>query len=91
MKLFFDKNCRRRVMEANINYYAMPFIHPERKMADHDFIYMLEGEWKIGQNDEVFTLKKDSLLILSANNRHFGVAPCKKDTKTMYFHLSADA
>ena len=91
MKLFFDKNCRRRVMEANINYYAMPFIHPERKMADHDFIYMLEGEWKIGQNDEVFTLKKDSLLILSANNRHFGAAPCKKDTKTMYFHLSADA
>ena len=90
MKLFFDKNCRRRVTEANINYYAMPFIHPERKMADHDFIYILEGEWKIGQNDEVFTLKKDSLLILSANNRHFGVAPCKKDTKTMYFHLSAD-
>ena len=80
MKLFFDKNCRRRVMEANINYYAMPFIHPERKMADHDFIYMLEGEWKIGQNDEIFTLKKDSLLILSANNRHFGAAPCKKDT-----------
>ena len=91
MKLFFEKECRRRVTEANINYYAMPFIHPERKMADHDFIYMLEGEWKIGQNDEVFTLKKDSLLILSANNRHFGVAPCKKDTKTMYFHLSADA
>ena len=91
MKLCFEKDCRRQVTEANINYYAMPFIHPERKMADHDFIYMLEGEWKIGQNDEVFTLKKDSLLILSANNRHFGVAPCKKDTKTMYFHLSADA
>ena len=90
MKLCFEKDCRRQVTEANINYYAMPFIHPERKMADHDFIYMLEGEWKIGQNDEVFTLKKDSLLILSANNRHFGVAPCKKDTKTMYFHLSAD-
>ena len=91
MKLCFEKDCRRQVTEANINYYAMPFIHPERKMADHDFIYMLEGEWKIGQNDEVFTLKKDSLLILSANNRHFGVAPCKKDTKTMYFHLSTDA
>lgn len=91
MKLCFEKDCRRQVTEANINYYAMPFIHPERKMADHDFIYMLEGEWKIGQNDEIFTLKKDSLLILSANNRHFGAAPCKKDTKTMYFHLSADA
>ncbi len=88
MNLIFEENINRKVTEANINYYATPFIHPERSMAEHDFIYMLEGEWKIGQNDQVFTLEKDSLLILSANNRHYGVSPCAKETKTMYFHLS---
>jgi AraC-like DNA-binding protein len=89
--LYFDDNTRRMVTEANINYYALPFIHPERTMSEHDFIYVLEGEWKIGQNDEVFTLKKDSLLILSAENRHFGAAPCQAETKTMYFHLTKNA
>ena len=59
-------------------------------MAEHDFIYMLEGEWKIGQNDEVFHLQKNSLLILSANNTHFGVEPCQAGTKTMYFHVKSE-
>ena len=90
MNLIFNENCKRHITEANVNYYALPFVHPERKMTDHDFIYMLDGEWKIGQNDEVFTLKKDSLLILSANNLHYGAAPCRKDSKTMYFHLAAE-
>ncbi len=88
MKIYLDPYPRRTVTEANINYYATPFIHPERTMTEHDFIYMLEGEWKIGQNDDVYELKKDSLLILCGKNRHYGVSPCGKDTKTMYFHLS---
>ncbi len=90
MKINLEQIPRRRVTEANINFYATPFVHPERIMNDHDFIYMLEGEWKIGQNDEVFELKKDSLLILCGGQRHFGIAPCLKDTKTMYFHLSKE-
>lgn len=77
------------VTEANINYYAKPFIHPKRKMKEHDFIYLIKGEWKFGQNNEVFTLKEDSLLILSAQNLHYGISPCRKETKTMYFHASA--
>lgn len=90
MKNVFNTSLRHRVTEANINYYATPFVHPTRKMAEHDFIYMLKGKWKIGQNDEIFELKQDSLLILAANNSHFGVEPCSPDTKTMYFHLSCE-
>ncbi len=77
------------VTEANINFYSSPFVHPRRKMAEHDFIYLVDGKWKIGQNDEIYELNKDSLLILSANNTHYGVSPCAKNTKTMYFHVSS--
>ena len=90
MKINLELSPRRRITEANINFYATPFVHPERIMDEHDFIYMLEGEWKIGQNSEIFDLKKDSLLILCGGQRHFGAAPCLKDTKTMYFHLSKE-
>ena len=76
------------VTEANFNYYATPFVHPRRNMSEHDFIYMLQGEWEIGQNDEVFSLEKDSLLILSAGQTHFGASACTPGTKTMYFHAT---
>jgi len=68
------------VTEANFNYYATPFVHPRRNMSEHDFIYMLQGEWEIGQNDEVFSLEKDSLLILSAGQTHFGASACTPGT-----------
>lgn len=88
MNIAFESFSGREITEANINYYAVPFIHPKRKMKEHDFIYMLSGEWKIGQKDEVYSLKKDSLLILQSNMTHYGISPCTENTKTMYFHVS---
>ena len=86
----FNVNARHRITEANINYYVSPFVHPKRIMREHDFIYIIGGEWKIGQNDEVYSLDKDKLLILSADNVHYGVSPCAAGTKTMYFHVSCE-
>lgn len=88
MKNYFSTSARHNITEANINFYATPFVHPARKMSDYDFIYMLSGKWKIGQNDEIFEMREDTLLILTANNHHFGVTPCEANTKTMYFHVS---
>ncbi len=90
MKNIFNTDIQHHITEANTNFYATPFIHPKRTMKEHDFIYVLSGEWKFGQNDEVFELKKDSLLILSANHKHFGLSPCLPSTKTMYFHVSCE-
>jgi len=89
MNINFKSFKGRTITEANINYYASPFVHPRRKMKEHDFIYMLSGEWKIGQNNKSYSLKKDSLLILSAGETHYGITPCTENTKTMYFHISA--
>lgn len=89
MKISFNTDVRREITEANINYYNKPFIHPKRKMDQHDFIYLLQGEWKIGQNLKSYNLKKDTLLILSANQTHYGVSLSKPNTKTMYFHVTS--
>lgn len=90
MENIFQTEVRHRILEANINFYRLPFIHPERMLDEHDFIYMLEGEWKFRQNDETFTLKKDQVLVLAAGSRHLSLGPCSANTKTMYFHVSCE-
>ena len=37
----------RRVSVANFNFYPEPSIHPDRVMTEHDFIYLLEGQWEV--------------------------------------------
>jgi len=90
MKNIFSDQCLHTVTDANINFYTTPFIHPKRNMRDHDFIYLLNGEWEFGQNNETYTVRDDSLLILFAGNTHYGVTPCQAGTKTMYFHVSCE-
>ena len=90
MKNVFSNEKMHTVTEANINFYAKPFVHPKRKMSEHDFIYLLSGEWKFGQNDKTYTLKEDCLLILGGGNLHYGISPCLPETKTMYFHVSRE-
>ena len=87
MDEIFFSNVLYTVKEANINYYKSPFVHPRRTMADYDFIYMLEGEWKIGQEGVEYPMKKDTLLILRGSVEHYGITPCTQGTKTMYFHI----
>ena len=90
MKNVFNVKNIHTVTDANINFYTTPFIHPKRKMQEHDFIYLLQGEWALGQNGQTYNLCEDSLLILFAGNTHYGVTPCRAETKTMYFHVSCE-
>ena len=75
MKYFFNPLAIHSITKADILFYKAPFLHPSRKMNEHDFIYLLQGEWKLGQNDETYHLQKNNLLILGANEKHFGVEP----------------
>ena len=56
-------------------------------MIVHDFIYMIDGEWKIGLENEVFEMHSGDVLILPAGRDHYGITPCAANTKTMYFHV----
>lgn len=86
----FSAESLHTVTGANINFYTVPFVHPKRTMQEHDFIYLVQGEWSLGQNGKTYELKNDSLLILFGGNTHYGVTPCRADTKTMYFHASME-
>ncbi len=90
MKNFFSTQGIHSVTDANINFYTAPFVHPKRRMREHDFIYLLGGAWQLGQNDKTYDLGEDSLLILFAGNTHYGVSPCTPNTKTMYFHVTCE-
>ena len=90
MKNIFSSEHMHTVTDANINFYTAPFIHPKRNMREHDFIYLLDGEWSLGQNGSTYDLKENSVLILFAGNTHYGTAPCRPETKTMYFHVSCE-
>ena len=88
MQQLFFSDTLYSVREANVNYYKTPFVHPRRCMEDFDFIYLLEGKWKIGQGSESYALEQDSLLILRGGVEHYGISPCAEGTKTMYFHVA---
>ncbi len=80
--------CDHRIMEsAQFCFFEKPFMHPTRNMIVHDFIYMIDGEWKIGLEDKVFEMHNNDVLILPAKQHHFGITPCAQKTRTMYFHV----
>ncbi len=86
MEHFFDISHNRTITSTGVNYYKTPLMHPNRTLSEHDFIYMLEGTWKIGQNDEKFVLAPGDVLILEAGHPHYGIENCAAGTSTMYFH-----
>jgi AraC-like DNA-binding protein len=80
-----------RIIEsANFCFFDKPCMHPTRKLAVHDFIYMIEGEWKVGLENEIFDMHDNDVLILPANHNHYGITPCAHNTRTMYFHVYSD-
>ena len=89
--MFQFEICDRRVIQsANFCYFDKPCMHPTRTMEVHDFIYMLDGEWEIGLENEVFRMRNDDVLILPANHYHYGITPCAPKTRTMYFCIYSE-
>ncbi len=86
MEIRFDISRKHRVTDANSPSYAVPMLHPNRTMAEHDLIYMVQGTWEIGQGDEIFHLTQGDVLILNAGVPHYGLSHCAAGTKTMYIH-----
>ncbi len=55
-------------------------------MPEHDLIYMVDGTWKIGQENESYELKSGEVLILEAHHHHYGIEPCSMGAKTIFIH-----
>lgn len=72
---------------ANYWCYDQPYIHPTRTLDVHDLIFMIEGEWEIGLDKEVYKMQANDVLILPAYIQHLGIKPCTPKTKYMYLHI----
>ena len=84
----YTLGCQRQISAANYIYYADGCPHPDRIMQEHDFVYMINGEWEILQNEVPFTAMNDDVFILHAGQHHSGNKNCTPGTRTIYFHIS---
>jgi len=50
-----------RIESANYITCINPMLHPNRIMEYHDFLYIIEGEWEIIENDIVYFKNGSSL------------------------------
>ena len=82
----------RQIGSANHITMIHPTLHPDRVLKEHDFLYMLDGTWEIGEEfpaggrKEAFRLRTDDLLILPAGRHHYGLTPCSPHNRHMYIH-----
>ena len=64
--LLLEKMAHRRITSANYITSVNGMVHPDRILAEHDFLYMLDGEWEIIEDGHIYEMHRDDLLILSA-------------------------
>ena len=85
--LNLEEMADRRITGANYITSVNGMVHPNRIMDVHDFLYILDGEWEIFEEDKAYHLSKDDLLILSAGRHHYGRIPCNAGNRHMYLHV----
>lgn len=89
----FQLSMERRVEEADYNTFVYPLLHPDRVMQQHDFLYILSGEWEVALEHEgrteIFQMQAGDLVILPAGIHHYGTRPCSPNSRNMYLHVEA--
>lgn len=85
--LLLEKMALHTVTEANYITSVNGMVHPDRIMKEHDFLYMLEGGWKIWEEDTSYEMGSDDLLILAAGRHHYGKDLCNAGNRHMYIHV----
>lgn len=83
---YLDKMAMHRVTGANYVTSVNGMIHPDRILQEHDFLYMLDGTWKIYEENTPYQMKSDDLLILTAGRHHYGKELCNPGNRHMYIH-----
>lgn len=86
-----EKMTHRHITSANYITSVNGMFHPDRRMAEHDFLYILDGEWEVIQEGCRYTIHTDDLLILTAGLHHWGEKLCNPGNRHMYFHIKPTA
>lgn len=84
----FLLNDERTILESGTNVYPRPEYHPDRVMNVHDLLYVVEGEMRVAQDEENYTLHSGDLLILYAGCHHWGTSRCSVNCRTLFIHFN---
>ena len=71
---------------ANYVTNIHPGLHPDRILEWHDFLYIIEGTWEIAEEEQVYQLQTDDLIILAAGRHHYGTELSSPNNRHMYIH-----
>lgn len=86
----FELSAQRKIAESNYNTFVNPLLHPNRVMQQHDFLYIVDGEWEIALENEgqceIFSVQRGDLIILPAQFHHYGTKLCSPNARNMYLH-----
>lgn len=85
--LLLDKMTPHQITEGNYITSVNGMVHPNRILKEHDFLYILDGTWEIWEDDTVYHLQTDDLLILTAGRHHYGTKLCNPGNRHMYLHV----
>lgn len=79
---------KREILLCGTNYYNAPDMHPNRVLAEHDLLYVMEGEWSICQDEASYVVRKDETMLLRARSHHYSLTPCAPNTRTIFIHFA---
>ena len=85
--VYLEKKNLHTVTVGNYVTSVNGMIHPDRIMVEHDFLYMLDGEMEVWEDEIPYVLKNDDLLILTAGRHHYGKKLCTAENRHMYIHV----
>ena len=81
----------RRVTLCGTNVYPTPSVHDDRVMEEHNLLYILDGEWEIGQDGKAYRLKSGDMMLMRAGSHHYGISPCSVNMRNMFIHFTGMA
>lgn len=81
-------NERRKVTQCNHNFSKEGIYHPDRTLNEYDLLYMQEGIWDIREDNQIFHVEPNTILVLEPGKHHKGISLCQPNMRNMYVHFS---
>jgi len=69
---------------------AGTWIHPDRNIASHELIFVLQGTLYITEEDTAYEVRENEMIILEPDKRHFGTRETSEYVSFYWFHFHTD-
>ena len=78
----------RKVILCGAHVYPNLELHPDRIMQEHDLMYVVEGEWRVFQDNVLYHLRAGDMFFLRAGSHHYTPYLCAAGSRNMFIHFN---